>query len=119
MAWLEVLHAVATMLWVAGLTAVALLDRRRPGAHPRALYRRAVAPAAFVALLTGIGLLHHDPRLLRSGVMMGKLAGVAALGLVDFGCQRGFGQQRPWLPAVAVALGAAIGALSLATPEAA
>lgn len=116
MAWLEVLHALATTAWVAGLTAVAVLDRRGAAERPRPLYRRLTAPAAYLALLTGIWLLHREPRLLRSGVMAAKLGCVALLGVVDHACQRGLGRHLPWLSGAAVTLGVACGALAFATP---
>ncbi|MCB9528396.1 MAG: hypothetical protein R3F65_05805 [bacterium] len=116
MAWLEALHAVATTTWAGGLVAVAILDRRRPVDAPRALYRRLVAPAAFLALLTGIAWLHDDPRRLRAGIVIARLTTVGLLLAVDAACQRGLGRRTPLLAGAAVALGATHGALGLATP---
>lgn len=116
MAWLEALHAVATTTWAGGLVAVAILDRRRPVDAPRALYRRLVVPAAFLTLLTGIAWLHADPQRLRSGVVVARLLAVGLLLAVDAACQRGLGRRTPLVAGAAVALGAATGALGLATP---
>lgn len=116
MVWLEALHAVATAAWAGGLVAVAVLDRSRPAEPPRALYRRLVAPAAFLALLTGIWLLHREPRLWRSGVVIARLATVGLLFAVDAACQRGLGRRTPLVAGAALALGAANGALGFATP---
>lgn len=127
MTWLEAVHGVAATAWVGGLTALAIRDRRRPDrrsdrqggdARPDALYRRLVAPLAFVALLSGIWLLHDTPRLLRSPIVLAKLAATAALFVVDAACQRGFGRRTPLVAAAAATLGVAIGALSVLTPEA-
>lgn len=83
------------------------------------LYRRLVAPLAFVALLSGIGLLHETPRLLREPIVLAKLAATAALFAVDAACQHRLGRRTPLVAAAAAALGVTVGALSISTPEAA
>lgn len=80
--WLDAAHLVGVALWGGGLLAVTAL-RRRPGPAASTVYRWIAAPGAYLAILTGVWLLHTDQPLLRSGHLHAKAAGLVVLGLLD------------------------------------
>lgn len=100
--WLGLAHVGAIALWSSALMASALRD----GAS--SAVSAAAAVAAFAAVVTGVWLLHREPRLLTMTHMHIKLAGLIALGAIDHLL---LGPRRP---AVFAGRAARIGALTAA-----
>ena len=91
--WLRAGHFLGLILWGGGLLALTALLRARERAGEGAqgttgplalrLYRRVTGPGAFLALFTGVGLLHLQQPLLKQPWLHAKLTLVAALFVVD------------------------------------
>ncbi len=115
-AWLGVAHLAGVVAWVGGLLAPALTGRG--GGRIHALV---AGPGAFVAIFTGVWLLHRAPGLLTMSHMHVKAAAVIALGALDHLYGRGAlpGPLKARAPRVVILVGlvALAGAASLAGPE--
>lgn len=94
MTWLSAVHIVGVVMWAGGLVAVSRPWAARTVPVPpdapspalrrrRALYRLVVAPGAYIALLTGIWLLHQEHQLLLQRYIQGKLALIVLLCAAD------------------------------------
>lgn len=103
-AWLKAAHVVGVVMWAGGLLALTRLlwaHARRPTAPEagerliaveRALYRGLCAPGLFLALFTGVFMLHQAQPLLKQPFMHAKLGLVALLFVVDHLAMRGIGR---------------------------
>ena len=101
--WVRAIHIAGVVAWIGGLAVLTALLARHAAARAtiaapvteartareRKLYRWLVAPSLFVALFTGIWLLHHQPALLEQPFVHAKLVVVALLLVVDHGAMRG------------------------------
>lgn len=100
--WLRAGHFIGLILWAGGLLALSRLlashaarptgpeaTERLVSAEKR-LYRMVAAPGAFLALLTGIAMLHAQPHLLKQPYMHAKFTLILGLFVLDHLCMRGF-----------------------------
>lgn len=98
--WLAVGHLAGVAAWAGGLLGPALSGR-----SDSRLYRLLAGPGAFVAIFTGVWLLHRAPGLLTMTHMHVKAAAIIALGALDHLLGRGI------LPGPLAARGARVGVL--------